>query len=160
MLRIRIGKGNQNHQLKVLKHRLQKLLLSKLVHSLTANSKPPFQCLHTSSHVYTHEHTHMHARTQTAGCAVLPGTLRERRRALQAIPSPPRPLPLSPSGRDDRLIILHVYLCSSENRAPAGQPSSQVSPPQPPCVRGTGGRSQPPGSRLRRPGPNRPAGWP
>lgn len=160
------GEEDTHHQFKSPQNRLPRLLLSESVHSPL---NPPFHYLPTSSHARTHTETiHMHHThgTQTATRAVLPGTLRECRRrapglAGDPITTPPRafhfPLPAATIASS----FIHLTLCFSErNRAPGlASAASQCSQSTPrPCVRGTGGRSQPPGSRLRRLGPGRTCG--
>lgn len=119
VLRIRIGGRGTRSPVKSPQNRLRKLLLSKLVHPLLPShpsTSPP-----ALSFTHTHTHMQMHAWTQTAGCAVLPGTLRERRRVCRAnlSPTPPDvhfPLPAA--------TIASSIGWPSENRAQR-QPASQ-----------------------------------
>jgi hypothetical protein len=118
------GSGDgTNHQLKVPDRACERLLLSESVHLGTEAPLPfpqPHQLTHT--HARTHARTHTHTLSGVyliqphtdcwLSCAT--GDFQGVPPGLQAIPSPPRPRRLTPSGRDDRLIIL----CSEKSRAP------------------------------------------
>lgn len=145
LLRIRIwGKRTPIISLKVPKTGCQDYCFQ----SRSTQYLPPFQCLPTSSHARTLTYrNNTHARThetQTARRAVLPGTLRERRRAPGLAGDPittPGPVrPLSPSGRDDRLIIHSFTLYFQRERTVprSGQPGQpvEVSPHQDPASGG------------------------
>lgn len=125
--------GGTRSPVKSPQNRLRRLLLSKLVHPLFPSlAHPP---PHQLSLSHTHTHIQMHAWTQTAGWVVPPGTLRESAAGpaeRSYHPTPPG-RPLSPSGRDDRLINLRLTSMAGfqENRAPAAkvQPSQSVHQP-------------------------------
>lgn len=144
VLRIRIGRRGTNQQLKVPSPGCEDCGFQTWPTQLLPSSPLRLSTsLHTHialsrSHASTHSHTFTHTDCWT-GCAA--GDFQGVPPGLQAIPSPPRPRPLSPSGRDDRLIII-MLLLQHEIRARPARPSQSTDTHT--AVRGTGGRSQPP----------------